>query len=122
MLLNLAVCAVLLMAWRAHSGSLFIGGLYLVLTALARFGEEGWRGEPQTPGKCGLSLYQWICIPTVLVGVGTSMIASTPVPIAAGLDGNSLLTVAGLALFLALMMSCDWPRMHLPFSRLAPPR
>jgi len=120
-ILNLAIACILLIAWRAHAAALFIGGLYLLLTALARFAEEGWRGEPQTPGKYGLSIYQWICVALALAGIGISIIASPPVPAAHGLSAVSFATAAGVALILAFAMSVDWPDSNLPLSRLAPP-
>jgi len=120
-ILNLAITGILLIAWRTHAAALFVGGFYLVLTALARFAEEGWRGEPQTPHKYGLSIYQWICVALVLTGIGISMLASPPVPGAVGLSTISIVTAAGVALVLSFAMSVDWPDSNLPLSRLAPP-
>jgi prolipoprotein diacylglyceryltransferase len=53
---NLLIAAVLLRLWAAEAPASLICGLYLVLTGLARFAEEGTRGEPQTPVMAQLTL------------------------------------------------------------------
>jgi len=118
---NLAIAWILFIAWRSHASAFLIGGLYLLLTAFARFAEEAWRGEPQTPWKYGLSLYQWISVAIALSGVGLSMIASEPVAAGPGLSAMALVTAGGVALILAFAMSVDWPESRRPLSRLAPP-
>jgi len=120
-LLNLAISCLLLIAWCSHAGAILIGGLYLVLAALARFAEEGWRGEPQTPRKYGLSLYQWICVAIALAGIAVSMVASPAVHAASGLNASAVAVAVAVALILAFAMSVDWPDSRLPLSRLAPP-
>jgi prolipoprotein diacylglyceryltransferase len=95
---NVAIAAVLLRLWGAAAPAGLICGLYLVLTGLARFAEEGSRGEPQTPVLAGLTIYQWLSIAAFVAGAAVAMTPSTPVH-----------------------PSVDWPRTRLPMSLLAPP-
>ncbi|HEU4695173.1 MAG TPA: prolipoprotein diacylglyceryl transferase family protein, partial [Vicinamibacterales bacterium] len=56
-------------------------GIYLILAAVARFVEESFRAEPQTPILAGLHSYQWMAVGSLLAGIVCTTIptaASTP--------------------------------------------
>lgn len=95
-----------------------ITALYLILTGLGRFVEEGFRGEPQTVVVAGLRLYQWIALCTVVAGAVLTTIPSNitphpefnlPTAAAAGL----------LGLLTTFAMGVDFPGSNRRFSRLA---
>ncbi|MGE0355028.1 MAG: prolipoprotein diacylglyceryl transferase family protein, partial [Gemmatimonadales bacterium] len=73
------VIALLLIRMRilAAPDSLLIG-MYFILSGCARFVEESYRGEPQTPMLGGLRIYQWFAVASVLAGVAFSMIPMPP--------------------------------------------
>jgi hypothetical protein len=105
--------------WGAGTSPPLIGGLYLVLAGLARFVEESYRGEPQTPTVRGLHLYQWFAL--LSVGSGVVMMSwrtlsqlPTPDPSWAALGAG---VTAGLACWFA--MGVDFPASNRRFARLA---
>jgi hypothetical protein len=119
MLGNAAIGVVLGRMWGAGAPLPLTAGLYLVLAGLARFVEESYRGEPQTPVVRGLRLYQWFAL--VSVGVGayvmslrTAAHAPAPDPSWAALGAGVLL---GLVHWFA--MGVDFPASSQRFSRLA---
>lgn len=120
-LANLAIAAMLLRLWWAQAPASLICGLYLILTGLARFAEEGLRGEPQTPCIGGLTLYQWLGVAIALVGIAISITPSPTVHAALRLDAAELSVALALGAIATLAMSVDWPDTKLPFSRLSPP-
>jgi protein-S-isoprenylcysteine O-methyltransferase Ste14 len=97
-----------------------IAGLYFVLNGLARFVEESYRAEPQTPIVGGLRLYQWIAALSMLVGIGFTTTARAALP-AAGSPLHLLPLLAALLVgTIALVMTgLDFPESNRRFSRLA---
>lgn len=95
-------------------------GTYLLLSGCARFVEESYRGEPQTPVVAGLRAYQWFAIASVLAGIGVTMFPTAP-----GVAGLSPPSVAlcgwAVAMFVvaAAAMGLDVPGSSRRFSRLA---
>ena len=95
----------------------FVSGVYMVLGGFARFVEEEYRGETQTPTHRKLRLYQWIALVQVAAGVGITMLPG-PVP------GDSRWSwgVAPWALVVgvvsAVALGVDWPGSTRRFSRL----
>jgi hypothetical protein len=72
------VCARL---WSVAAPLHMVAGTFAILTGLGRFVEEGYRGEPQTPVRWGLRLYQWVAIGTVIAGAAiTALGSSSPAP------------------------------------------
>lgn len=116
---NLAIGPLLLRLWLEGAPPMLIAGLYLVLNSLARFAEEGYRGEPQTPVRCGLHLYQWTAIAALLAGVALTLVPSRAavVPLAVPAPGVTLAVLFGLLTFIA--MGVDLPESNARFSRLA---
>jgi protein-S-isoprenylcysteine O-methyltransferase Ste14 len=117
---NIVIGVLLLRLHAVGAADALVVGGYLVLSGTARFVEESYRGEPQTPILAGLRSYQWLAIASVLSGaVLTSLgpLAAThapapgPWPLAAG-------TLAMAAIF-GFAMGVDFPRSNRRFSRLA---
>jgi len=95
-------------------------GLYLILSGIARFVEESFRAEPQTPVIAGLHSYQWIAVASVVLGMVTSTIPSAnAVPAFSPLDGPFVIGAFALALVTGFAMGVDFPRSNRRFSRLA---
>ncbi len=118
---NLVIGAVI---WRLRlvgAPDEMIIGLYLILGGLARFVEEGYRAEPQTPIVAGLHSYQWLAILSVLAGMwctaltpGLSPASFTPFSDRIAIAALVMAVVSGAA------MGVDFPRSNRRFSRLAP--
>ncbi len=119
MLGNAAVGAVTTRLWAEGAPLALVGGVYFVLMGLARFVEEAWRGEPQTPSYAGLRLYQWVAVGCVVVGAAMTGVGGTPAAplpqptVTAGWTGM----VVGAVVWLAT--SVDFPRSRRRFARLA---
>lgn len=52
-----------------HAPDVMVIGLYLLLTGLSRFAEEGYGADPQTPVVAGLRASQWIAVASIAVGM-----------------------------------------------------
>jgi prolipoprotein diacylglyceryltransferase len=119
MLGNVAIGIVVGRLWGAGAPLPLIVGLYLVLAGLARFVEESYRGEPQTPVVGGLRLYQWFALLSVVAGATVMALRTTstvPAP-----DPSWVALAAGVLLGLAFWfaMGVDFPESTRRFSRLA---
>ena len=115
---NLMIFALLWRQWECGATTTFIGGLYLILSSLARFAEEGYRGEKQTPYFFNLAIYQWLAVVLCLTGIGLSMIEGNSVHLAATLTKETIMGAVLAALLAALLMSIDFPKSQRRFSRL----
>ncbi|HET9822394.1 MAG TPA: prolipoprotein diacylglyceryl transferase family protein [Burkholderiaceae bacterium] len=115
---NAVIAAVLLRLWRTGADWTLIAGLYLVLSSLARFAEEQYRGEPQTPCWHGLPVYQWLAVAGALAGVLLSMVRGATVQAVAWLSMPSVGLAVGMGLLAAALMSVDAPGSKRRFSRL----
>jgi len=100
-----------------HAPLGLIGGLYLILTGIGRFCEEGYRGEPQTPILAGLRLYQWIAIGTLLAGIAITTVPSGPAPAPQFYWGLAV-PAACFGLVTAFAMGVDFPESNRRFARL----
>jgi len=105
--------------WLGGAPLHFIAAVFLILTGLGRFVEEGYRGEPQTPMFAGLRLYQWIAMGTVLAGavisvVGRSVNAPPPT-----LYSGTLIPAIVFGLLSTLALGVDFPESNRRFARLA---
>jgi phosphatidylglycerol:prolipoprotein diacylglycerol transferase len=118
---NIAISAVLLRLWVASAPAAVICGFYLVLTGLARFAEEGMRGEPQTPVWRGLSIYQWLSVLVFLGGAVVTTLPSERVILAPRLETAAVWVALVAAVVSATAMSVDWPETKWPMSRLSAP-
>jgi prolipoprotein diacylglyceryltransferase len=115
---NILIAMVATRLWVVHAPLGLVGGLYLILTGIGRFCEEGYRGEPQTPVLAGLRLYQWIAIATVVGGAAiTTLEPVTPAPA----PHFSWLVIGIAAVFgtvSMLLLGVDAPESNRRFARL----
>ena len=115
---NVVIAMVVTRLWVVHAPLGLIGGLYLILTGIGRFSEEGYRGEPQTPVLAGLRLYQWIAIGTVLCGAAiTALAPGSPAP-AAHFSWTVLAIAAAFGAVSMLLLGVDAPQSTRRFARL----
>ncbi len=115
---NAAVTLVLLRLWNTDAPWPVIFGLYLVLTSLARFIEERYRGEPQTAHWGGLASYQWLALAFFLLGTAFMMMHGTPVSAARTFSSATIAEAIAAGIAAAVCMSVDFPRSSRPLSRL----
>jgi prolipoprotein diacylglyceryltransferase len=95
-------------------------GVYLILSACARFVEESYRAEPQTPIVAGLRIYQWLAVLTLLIGIACTVLPSEPAR--PGFEAPSALLVVTalvMAIIAGAAMGVDFPGSNRRFSRLA---
>jgi hypothetical protein len=97
-----------------------IVGTFLMLGGLARFVEESYRGEPQTPVIAGLRSYQWIAVVSVLAGIVCTTLPAAPGPSGFALPSARLIGAAlAMAAITGFAMGVDFPASNRRFSRLA---
>jgi protein-S-isoprenylcysteine O-methyltransferase Ste14/membrane-associated phospholipid phosphatase len=118
---NIVIAVVVARLWQLHAALSVIAGTYLILTGLVRFVEESYRGEPQTPTKAGLKLYQWMAVLSVLAGVlittaGGAATTSAPEP---HFNWGSVIAAACFSLFAGFALGVDFPNSNRRFARLA---
>ena len=117
---NIVVGAVLLRLRVLGAPDALLVGVFLILGAVARFVEESYRAEPQTPTIAGLHSYQWIAIASLLAGiVCTTLPPGVP---SAGFTiptPGLLWSALGIAVLVGAAMGVDFPRSNRRFSRLA---
>ncbi len=117
---NVVIGVILLRLRYLGATHVLLVGVYLILGGLARFVEEGYREEPQTPVIAGLHSYQWLAI--LSVGIGTWV---TTLPLAtaaigfAPLSWTIVLGALTAAAVTAVAMGVDLPESNRRFSRLA---
>ena len=97
----------------------FLIGVYLILTGLARFVEEQFRGEPQTPQLGGLKLYQWLAFGMVAAGIAVTAMPAPALPWQFVWYPAAWPVAFGSALLAAFAMGMDFPFSKRRFSRLA---
>lgn len=115
---NIVLGSLLFRLWSIGATPGFIVGAYLFLSAISRFVEEHYRGEPQTRILWGLRLYQWFAVVCTLIGMGISVLPGHPV--AGALWSWTTLAWSGaVALAYFLAMGVDFPGSSKRFSRLA---
>ncbi|RFP63524.1 phosphatase PAP2 family protein [Hymenobacter lapidiphilus] len=103
----------------AHVPAPLLVGLYLILSSLARFVEEQFRGEPQTPRAAGLTIYQWMAFGGMLAGIVVTMLPGPALDFRLGWYAPALPLALGAALLAAFAMGMDFPGSGRRFSRLA---
>lgn len=119
MLGNVVILGLALRLWGAGAELGFITGACLILTACARFMEEGYRGEPQTARWAGLAIYQWLAL---LFVIGGAVCTIVPTPVAPELPGSwtpPVVYAMPFGLLVWFAMGVDFPESQRRFSRLA---
>jgi hypothetical protein len=110
----------LLRLWSLHAPLWFIVGAYLMLSGLARFMEEAYRGEPQTIEWLGMPMYQPLAIACVLAGAFLTALggarAPSPGPVL-DLGVWAAAVATGAAYWFA--MGVDFPESYRRFARLS---
>lgn len=115
---NVIIAPIMLRLWFADVSPTLIIGMYLILSSIARFVEEHYRGEPQTKELAGLRLYQWASIINAVIGIGLTMIfiPNENTEIHLSFPQLAYSTLWGLVSFIAL--GVDFPKSTKRFSRL----
>ncbi|MEE8192385.1 MAG: prolipoprotein diacylglyceryl transferase family protein [Gemmatimonadales bacterium] len=121
-LANLVIGVLLLRLWSLGASFGLVAGTYLMLAGVARFVEESYRGEPQTPVVGGLRIYQWMAVLSIACGMALTTIPSShPQGLAFALDSRLLLSGALYGLLAGSAMGLDFPGSARRFARLASP-
>ncbi len=117
---NIVIGLFLLQMWSLGAELGLIAGLYIILNGLARFVEEAYRGEPQTPRVAGLAIYQWLAVAGALVGAWAT---TWPAPRTAAPAAPPTLLLVGAAcamgVICCLAMGVDFPESNRRFARLS---
>jgi protein-S-isoprenylcysteine O-methyltransferase Ste14 len=117
---NLVIGIVLIRLKTLATPDSMLVGVYLILSGCARFVEESYRAEPQTPIVWGLRIYQWLAVLTLLIGIGCTVLPSEPAT--PGFEAPSVmlvLTAVVMAIIAGAAMGVDFPGSNRRFSRLA---
>lgn len=117
---NIAIGVLLLRLWNLQAPIWFISGAYLVLAGLARFVEEGHRGEPQTRQWLGMPIYQALSVASVFAGMALTSLGGPSAPPPSTLADVRLLSTAlaaGVVYWFA--MGVDFPESTRRFARLS---
>jgi phosphatidylglycerol:prolipoprotein diacylglycerol transferase len=116
---NVVILGLLLRLWCSGAALGFIFGSALILTACARFMEEGYRGEPQTVRFGGLAIYQWLALGFVITGAVAMAVPTPPAPPISPAVFAPLWFAVPFGLVVWFAMGVDFPDSHRRFSRLA---
>lgn len=117
-LANVATALIMARLWSLHVPASALVGAYLVLAGAARFIEEAYRGEPQTPKFSGLPIYQWNAVISFAVGLAFLAWPSTPLASAPGLSELGIASSAAFAATVGALMGIDFPSSTARFGRL----
>jgi protein-S-isoprenylcysteine O-methyltransferase Ste14 len=95
----------------------FVTGMYFILNGLARFVEEGLRGEPQTIYWMGLRLYQWLAIISIVGGAAITCIRSSEI-LGVHFNSDAIIVAAIAAVISTMAYGMDFPGSNKRFARL----
>lgn len=116
---NGLIFGLLLRLWFEGADLGLVAGVYLILSACARFMEEAYRGEPQTAHWGGLAIYQWLALLFVIAGAVLMALPSPSAPPVEALNLQPLLYALPFGLLVWFAMGVDFPESNRRFSRLA---
>ena len=117
---NVVIGILLARLWQIGAALTMIGGVYLLLSGVARFVEESYRGEPQTAVVRGLRLYQWTAIALVVGGMALSSLPSAPAPDGSAWFGaGTLITALTFGVASLVAMGVDFPDSRRRYARLS---
>ncbi len=108
---------VLFRLWSSGSPLSLICGVYGIGNGIARFVEEAYRGEPQTPTVWGLRLYQWIALGSVILGAVLTSLCWSEAPTLAP-SARGILCALAFASISGAALSVDFPETNRPLARL----
>ncbi len=94
-------------------------GAYAIGAGLLRFVEEHRRGEPLTPVRGGLRIYQWFSALSVLAGIVVSGAFTAPGVTVIAPPAGAWVWAASVGAAYGLAMGVDFPRSSRRFARLA---
>jgi len=117
LLSNVLLGLILARLWGSACSLAVIAGVYAIGNGAARFAEEAYRGEPQTPTMLGLRMYQWMAIGTVIVGAVVTSLASRPAPHLI-FSPRALSPSLLFALLSGVALGVDFPESESMFARL----
>jgi hypothetical protein len=122
MITNAVTWVILVRLWVLGAPLSLIAGAYFMLNGVARFVEESYRGEPQTPVVGGLRIYQWLAILSLAAGAVLTTLPSGAAPgLPPVLDVRVLVGALGFGVACGLAMGADVPSGTGRYTRLAPP-
>ncbi|HUJ42207.1 MAG TPA: prolipoprotein diacylglyceryl transferase family protein [Opitutaceae bacterium] len=116
---NVAIFGLLLRLWFDRADLALVVGAYFILSACARFIEEAYRGEPQTPRPGGLAIYQWLAILLLIAGAAVTTLSGAAAPPVAAFSLQPLRYALPFGLLVWFAMGVDFPASNRRFSRLA---
>jgi prolipoprotein diacylglyceryltransferase len=116
---NVTIGLLLARLWEVRATPAFIIGAYLILAGLLRFIEEHYRGEPHTPIRAGLRIYQWFAAASIIAGVAISTITTTESLASWTWSASSIATSTLIGLTFGIAMGVDFPNSTRRFARLA---
>lgn len=121
-LANLVIGVLLLRLWSLGAAFGLVAGAYLILAGVARFVEESYRGEPQTPMVGGMRIYQWMAVLSLVGGVVlTTIPGGRPPGLVFTFEWRLLLGGLVYGLLVGFAMGADFPGSARRFARLASP-
>jgi len=114
---NIFMGLLIVRLWISSCPLSLIAGVYAIGNGLARFAEEAYRGEPQTPTMLGLRLYQWMAVGTVVLGAVLTTFASSPAP-TWRFSSTGLWLAILFAAVAGAALCVDFPESDRPLARL----
>ncbi len=117
---NVIVGVILIRLRTLGAADAVLVGVYLILAGIARFVEESYRAEPQTPNIAGLHVYHWAAIVSVVAGAAITTLPSGPaVPPFTAPSPGLVVGAIVLGLSAGFAMGVDFPGSNRRFARLA---
>jgi protein-S-isoprenylcysteine O-methyltransferase Ste14 len=116
---NVVIGVLIMRLWTLGAAPTFVAGAYFLLSGLARFVEESYRGEPQTRVIAGLHVYHWLAVASVLAGIVVSGVHAAPPPAVAPITPTLLPLAIAFGLVAGSAMGVDFPGSNRRYSRLA---
>ena len=116
---NVVVGLLVARLWLVHAQLPMIVGVYSILAGLGRFVEESYRGEPQTPIRAGLRLYQWMAVASVVAGAIVTTVRDAARAPDVAWNWESLVVAACFAVLACAALGVDFPESNRRFARLA---
>lgn len=116
---NIILGVVLARMCRDGAAAPIVVGMYAIGAGLLRFIEEHYRGEPHTPVRAGLRLYQWLAMASVGVGIAVSGMFTGPATAIVLPPGEAWAWALGVGAIYFFAMGVDFPESQRRFARLA---